>query len=204
MKNQEEIWNKEYSRSEWRKETRTLPKMLEGKNVLELGVGNGKTLIAVYRQHPKSVRAVDFSEKAIEICREKFAHDDIHFDKMSVLDLKFEDDSFDAVVCYYVLNNLSESERKRAVGEIYRVLKKEGIVLFEDFAVGDFRFKKNSNMIAENTLIKANGISCHFFDDKEIKELFGEFSKVKLQVIETKPLRGMDYTRKLISAVIRK
>jgi len=204
MKNQEEIWNKEYSRSEWRKETRTLPKMLEGKNVLELGVGNGKTLISIYRQHPKSVRAVDFSETAIEICREKFAHDDIHFDKMDVLDLKFDNDSFDAVVCYYVLNNLSESERKKAIGEIYRVLKKEGIVLFEDFAVGDFRFKKNSNMIAENTLIKANGITCHFFEDKEIKELFNAFSKVKLQVIETKPLRGMDYTRKLASAVIRK
>jgi len=204
MKNQSDVWDGEYSRSEWRKETRTLPRMLEGKNVLELGVGNGKTLIAIYRQSPKSVRAIDFSEKAIEICREKFAHDDIHFEKMDVLDLKFEDDSFDAVVCYYVLNNLTGSERKKAVSEIYRVLKKEGIVLFEDFAVGDFRFKKNSNMVAENTLIKANGITCHFFEDKEIKELFGEFAKVKMHVIETKPLRGMDYTRKLASAVIRK
>jgi len=201
---QEEVWDIEYSRSEWRKETRTLPKMLSGKKVLEIGVGNGKTLIAIHRQNPKELFAIDFSEKAIEICREKFAHDDIKFEKMSVLDLKFDDESFDAVVCYYVLNNLSDGERKKAVGEIYRVLKDEGIVLFEDFAVGDFRFKKNSRMIAENTLIKANGITCHFFEDKEIKELFGEFSKVKLQVTETKPLRGMDYTRKLISAVVRK
>ena len=201
---QEEVWDIEYSRSEWRKETRTLPKMLSGKKVLEIGVGNGKTLIAIHRQNPKELFAIDFSEKAIEICREKFAHDDIKFEKMSVLDLKFDDESFDAVVCYYVLNNLSDGERKKAVGEIYRVLKDEGIVLFEDFAVGDFRFKKNSRMIAENTLIKANGITCHFFEDKEIKELFWEFSKVKMQVIETKPLRGMDYTRKLASAVIRK
>jgi hypothetical protein len=52
--------------------------------------------------------------------------------------------------------------------------------------------------------MKVNGISCHFFTDKEVKELFSDFSKVKLEVRETKPLRGKDYTRKLINAVVRK
>jgi len=202
--NQSTIWDKIYAKHEWRKETRTLNKLLQDKKVLEIGVGNGKTLISILRQKPKSVSAIDFSEKALEVCKDKFAHDDVNFEKMDVCALDFEDNSFDAVVCYYVLNNLTKSERIKAVSEILRVLKDEGIVLFEDFAVGDFRFKKNSRMIAENTLIKANGISCHFFDDKEIKELFSAFSKVKMHIIETKPLRGMDYTRKLINAVIRK
>lgn len=201
---QEEVWNKIYEKHEWRKETRNLPKLLDGKKVLELGVGNGKTLIAIFRQKPKEVHAIDFSDKALEVSREKFAHDNIKFEKMDVLDLKFEDNSFDAIVCYYVLNNLSKSERIKAISEIFRVLKKEGIVLFEDFAVGDFRFKKGSNMIAENTLIKADGLTCHFFEDKEIKDLFKDFSKVKMQILETKPLRGMDYTRRLINAVVRK
>jgi ubiquinone/menaquinone biosynthesis C-methylase UbiE len=201
---QEQIWDEEYEKMEWRKETRTLPKLLQGKKVLELGVGNGKTLIAIHRQNPKELFAIDFSEKAIEICRDKFHLDDIKFRVMDICDLDFEDNSFDAVVCYYVLNNLTESERKLAVKEIYRILKAGGIVLFEDFSVGDFRFKKGSNLIAENTLIKASGLTCHFFTDKEIKELFKDFSKVKLKVIETKPLRGKDYTRKLINAIIRK
>lgn len=201
---QEDVWNLEYSKGEWRKETRTLPKLLEGKKVLELGVGNGKTLIAIYRQKPKEVYAVDFSDKAIEICGEKFAHDNIKFEKMDIRRLDFEDNSFDVVVCYYVLNNLLESERIKAVEEIHRVLKREGIVLFEDFAVGDFRFKSGSNMIADNTLIKANGLICHFFEDNEIKELFRDFSRVKMEVKESKPLRGKDYTRRLISAVVRK
>jgi ubiquinone/menaquinone biosynthesis C-methylase UbiE len=202
---QNTIWDNEYSRLEWRKETRTLPsRVLAGKKVLELGVGNGKTLISIMRQHPKEVHAIDFSEKAIEICRDKFHLDDIKFLKADVLNLPFEDNSFDAVVCYYVLNNLNENERNLAVREMFRVLKNEGIVLFEDFSVGDFRFKKGSNTIADNTIMKVNGISCHFFTDKEIKELFNDFSKVKLEVRETKPLRGKDYTRKLINAVIRK
>lgn len=198
------IWDKIYEKHEWRKETRTLPKLLKGKKILELGVGNGKTLIAIHRQNPEEIYAIDFSNRAIEICKEKFAHDDIKFEKMDVLDLKFEDNSFDAIVCYYVLNNLSKSERIKAVSEIYRVLKPEGIVLFEDFAVGDFRFKKGGNLIGENTLIKANGLICHFFESNEIKALFKDFSKVKLEIKETKPLRGMDYTRMLINAIIRK
>lgn len=201
---QVEVWNQEYSRGEWRKETRTLPDMLKGKKVLELGVGNGKTLIAIFRQKPKEVYAVDFSEKALEICKDKFAHDDIKFEKADVRNLPFDNNSFDAVVCYYVLNNLLESERINAVKEILRVLKYEGVVLFEDFAVGDFRFKKGSNMIGENTLIKANGLICHFFDEGEVKKLFRDFPKVKVEVKESKPLRGKDYTRKLISAIIKK
>jgi ubiquinone/menaquinone biosynthesis C-methylase UbiE len=201
---QNKIWDEEYSKFEWRKETRTLPKMLQGKKVLELGVGNGKTLIAIHRQNPEEIYAVDFSEKAIEICKDKFQLDDIKFRVMDITLLDFPDDSFDAVVCYYVLNNLNENERRLAVKEIYRVLKDDGLVLFEDFSVGDFRFKKGSNLIAENTIVKASGLTCHFFTDKEIKELFNDFSKVKLEVRETKPLRGKDYTRKLISAVVRK
>jgi ubiquinone/menaquinone biosynthesis C-methylase UbiE len=201
---QSDIWNLEYSKFEWRKETRTLPKMLNGKKVLELGVGNGKTLISILRQKPEEVYAIDFSEKAIEICKDKFQLDDVKFSVMDVTELDFDDESFDAVVCYYVLNNLNENERNLAVREMFRVLKNEGIVLFEDFSVGDFRFKKGSNTIADNTIMKVNGISCHFFTDKEIKELFNDFSKVKLEVRETKPLRGKDYTRKLINAVIRK
>ncbi len=202
--NQSLIWDKIYGISEWRKETRTLNKMLKDKKVLELGVGNGKTLIAIHRQHPKEIYAIDFSQKAIEICKEKFAHDDINFEKMDLKELKFEDESFDAVVCYYVLNNLNGDERRKAIKEMYRILKPDGIVLFEDFSVGDFRFKKGSNMIAENTLIKVDGLMCHFFEDKEVKELFRDFSKVKIYVRETKPFRGKDYTRKLINAVIRK
>jgi len=202
---QNKIWDEEYSKFEWRKETRTLPsRVLTGKKVLELGVGNGKTLISILRQHPEEVYAIDFSEKAIEIAKDKFQLDDVNFEKMDVTSLNFEDESFDAVVCYYVMNNLTEGERKKAISEMFRVLKDEGLVLFEDFSVGDFRFKKGSNTIAENTIAKVNGLTCHFFTDKEIKELFSDFSRVKINVRETKPLRGKDYTRKLICAVIRK
>jgi len=201
---QNKLWDEEYSKLEWRKETRTLPKLLQGKKVLEIGVGNGKTLITILRQKPKEVHAVDFSDKAIEIVKDKFLLDDVNFEKMDVCSLGFEDELFDAVVCYYVLDNLNEGERRDAVREIYRVLKYDGIVLFEDFSVGDFRFKKGSNLIASNTIVKANGISCHFFENKEVKELFEDFSRVKLNVRETKPFRGKDYTRKIINAVIRK
>ena len=199
-----DVWNLEYSRGEWRKETRSLPKLLKGKKVLELGVGNGKTLIGILKQKPKEVHAIDFSEKAISICKEKFACDDVKLEKMDVRNLEFEDNSFDVVVCYYVLNNLLESERTKVVKEMFRVLKPEGIVIFEDFSVGDFRFKKGSNLIGTNTIVKANGLICHFFEEEEIKKLFNDFARVKIEIKESKPLRGKDYTRRLVSAVIRK
>ena len=74
MNNQKEIWNNEYraNKDKWKKETLIIPELLRGKNVLELGVGNGKTLISILKQKPGKVTAIDFSEEAINHCKSKF------------------------------------------------------------------------------------------------------------------------------------
>ena len=51
MKSQEYIWNELYkNRLSWKKETKGLPNIIKGKDVLELGAGNGKTLRAIIKQ----------------------------------------------------------------------------------------------------------------------------------------------------------
>ncbi len=200
MKNQEAIWDIEYGRNKvkWNKETKTLPKLLKNKRVLEIGIGNGKTLHAILKQNPEKVIAVDFSAEAIKQCGKIFGKTkNVIFEKMDILDMPFEEE-FDIVVCYYVLNNLTEKERISAVREIYRVLKKKGLVLFEDFAVGDFRriHKKDK---------KNNGIACHFFTREELAYLFKNFSKIKLkEKITTPVLHKPKLVRKILSGVFKK
>jgi len=203
---QEQIWDKEYrdNKNKWKKETLSLPKLLKNKLVLELGVGNGKTLYPILRQKPKSITAIDFSEEAINISKSAFRREKITFLKADVKKLPFPDKEFDVVVCYYVLNNLKKLERKKAVKEIHRVLKNKGIVLFQDFHVGDFR-QSNGKSIEKNTLLKKNGIICHFFDEKEIKELFGAFAKLKIKNKKLNILKGKpSVCRKIAVGVVRK
>jgi len=195
MNNQEPVWDKLYkSRLSWKKETANLPNIIKGKSVLELGVGNGKTLLSIIKQKPKSVTAIDISEEALNKAKESISSNKVQFIKANLLNFQ-ADEKFDIIVCYYVLNNLRNAERKKAAMQIYDSLKKGGIVLFEDFAVGDFRENKN----------RKDGLICHFFAKSEIKSLFKSFNKIKISERISFPFRvNKKLERKIISAIIKK
>ncbi len=207
MKKQKEIWDKEYTLNEnkWKKFTKNLPEIFTGKVVLEIGVGNGKTLASIVRQKPKKVTAIDFSAKAISLCKSNFSKDKIDFKEMDVLDLDFEDESFDIIVCHYVLNNLLSDDRTMAVSEMLRCLKKKGKLVFEDFHQGDLRQKLGEEHMEYNTIMKNNSLICHFFDKKEVLNLFSGMKSKKINVLISNPIRGeKKIARKIISAVFEK
>jgi methyltransferase-like protein 6 len=170
-----------------------------GKKVLELGVGNGKTLLSILKQKPKSVEAIDFSQEAIKICKNNSNFKSVNLTKGNVLHMPYESASFDVVVCYYILNNLIQKDRLKAVKEMKRVLKKQGLILFEDFALGDFRDKKGK-LVEKGTYSKNNGRICHYFSLTELKSLFKDFNtkniiKREFRIIKNQP----NLTRKIIS-----
>jgi len=204
LMNQSKIWDKLYSEGfKWKLEARDVPLGFKGKDVLEIGVGNGKTLQSILRQKPRRVAAVDFSSEAIKIVEEKFKG--VECVKANVMDMPFSDNSFDVVVCYFILNNLIEKERVRAVKEIYRTIKKSGILVFMDFAVGDFRELEDCVQLEEHTIQKKSGLICHFFDVGEIKELFFEFGKMKVKLLESEPITHKSFLkRRIISLIARK
>ena len=196
-------WNLEYKRKRevWRQRfTELFPEgMFTGKAVLELGVGNGKTLQKILLQNPARVSAVDFSPIALRLCMEKFAKEAIvGFFEADVCELPFKSKEFDNVGCFHTLGHLLQSERKAAVREIKRVLKKGGKLLFEDFAIGDLRFGK-SRKVEENTFKRGNGITYHYFTASEVKKLFG--MKGKAEKVERRlKLAGKKIARREIKA----
>ena len=183
MMNQKEAWNRLYKKNQnkWRMETLGLPKIINGKNILEIGVGNGKTLKSIIELKPAKVTAIDLSEEAVKNAKKKFSieNESIKIRVADVTRLPFKKGEFDIVVCYYILNNLIENERKKAVKEMHRVIKPGGKVIFEDFALGDFRQKEELKRVEENTVEKNDGIICHFFSIAELKYIFSDFRNKK-------------------------
>lgn len=211
MKNQKLIWEKEYisKNNIWARENRNAPAIFFGKEVLELGVGNGKTLLSIMRNKPKKVSALDFSNEALKICEDRFAnhlnYKALELKEGNLKNLPFKDESFDVVVAYYVFDNLCKKERLAAAKEIWRVLKKTGKVLFEDFAVGDFREKRDGKAMEMHTVVKKNGLFCHFFTKEEVVLLFDKFKKIKISEIITKPIKSKaNLKRKIISGAFEK
>jgi SAM-dependent methyltransferase len=92
------------------------------------GIGVGSTYIA--ERHGCRVVGVDISEKMIEWsrqrAREERVEDKVEFRVANVLELPFEADRFDVVLCESVLNFVED--RRQAIRECVRVTKPGGYV----------------------------------------------------------------------------
>jgi len=122
-------WNNEYrfKKEVWRRRLgEPMPSFLKNKIILELGVGNGKTLQKILLQKPKLVKAVDFSPMAIRLCREKFKDNkNVEFIEADICKLPFDDCFFDAVAIFDVLEHVQDPDA--VLAEINRVLKPGGM-----------------------------------------------------------------------------
>lgn len=98
--------------------------MLKGKKALDIGCGSGRYTFALKKLGCDSVTGVDSGDEGLEIARsmlKKENSSDIFFIKQDVLDLSFEDETFDFVFCNGVLHHTEDMER--GIREMIRVAK---------------------------------------------------------------------------------
>jgi hypothetical protein len=108
---------------------------------------------------------------------------------------------------YYILNNMSIADRETSSYEAQRVLKAGGLLLFEDFRVGDFRMNtaKTSGNPEPNTILKTKGLMCHYFSEDEMGLLFGNLKAVSVVAKEYSPFKNSKgLVRRTIAGVFQK
>lgn len=104
--------------------------------ILEAGCGNGYTAeLAAKKLNIQTIKCVDFCEDLIKIAKKR-SRKGLTYEVGDVLNLKFEDSSFDIVFTERCLINLESWEKQqKALDEIWRVLKKDGfLIMVEAFA----------------------------------------------------------------------
>jgi ubiquinone/menaquinone biosynthesis C-methylase UbiE len=144
--------------------------MVQGKRVLELGCGNGKTAAALLRAAGEVV-AIDFSRRGLEACRRTLPDPNLLLVEADVRHLPFAEAAFDQVVAFHVLGHLLENERQAMVEEVRRVLRPGGVLMVRVFSSNDMRCGGGAR-IEPGTYLKGTGISCHYFDGAELTDLF--------------------------------
>lgn len=134
---QSELWDGLYGSNPvaWRGNAR-VPHPNSGR-ALDVGCGNGKTTSTLVDLGYETT-GVDFSETAVRLCSDAF-EDSARFHVASVLDLPFEDGSFDYVTAVHVLEHLEDDELRIAAGEIRRILSEGGYVFIRSFTENDMR-----------------------------------------------------------------
>lgn len=94
-----------------------------------LNVGGSAGIIDEFlSNHFKHVTGVDIDEKAIEHAKKNHKKNNLHFELADAMNLPYENETFDVVVCSQVYEHVLDS--KVMMREIYRVLKTGGIVYF--------------------------------------------------------------------------
>ena len=109
------------------KEAKVYLKFLEKEKndkILEIGCGSG-----YLTQYLGNITAIDTSTGLLEIAKKKCL--DAKFLEASVLKLPFKDHEFDKATTHRVIGNFNEDEYRIAIREIGRVLKKDGIFVFD-------------------------------------------------------------------------
>jgi len=102
---------------------------ISGKAVLDIGVGAGRTVphLTAYTEH---YTGIDYSENMLRHCRAKYGRA-----RLLLCDARdmsvFEDGAFDAVfLCFNAIDDADHEDRERILGEVHRVLKRNGVFVF--------------------------------------------------------------------------
>ncbi|KAH8664296.1 S-adenosyl-L-methionine-dependent methyltransferase [Xylariales sp. PMI_506] len=151
--------------------------------ILEVGAGAGNTAFPILanNKNPKlKLHACDFSKKAVEVMRNAEAYN-TDFMQADVWDIASDElppglgeGSVDVVFMVFIFSALSPRQWKKAVENIYRVLKPGGEVCFRDYGRGDLaqvRFKKG-RYLEENFYIRGDGTRVYFFEKDELADIW--------------------------------
>ncbi|MDO4308084.1 MAG: class I SAM-dependent methyltransferase [Eubacteriales bacterium] len=107
-----------------------IPKVIEGKDVLEIATGPG--LLAKHISHAANrMTATDYSDGMIAEAKKGTYPDNLTFEVADAVNLPYEDNSFDVVLIANALHVMPDPEK--ALEEIDRVLKKKGILIAPNF-----------------------------------------------------------------------
>lgn len=149
--------------------------------ILDLGCGTGRHSTYLAKQGFQ-VCATDISKTGIAILKKKNIKN-IHCKIHDMAQIPYADNFFDAIICVFVMGHGLLSDAEKTVGEMFRVLKPNGMVVTEFMSTKDSTCGKGRE-VENNTFIGSmkgeEDILHHYFTEEEIRKLFFKFSKLKI------------------------
>lgn len=99
---------------------------VKNKVVLDAGCGTGYGADYLSKVG-KEVIGIDISEAALRYARTHFQKDNLKFEVIGLTSLTFQNSTFDVVCCFDVIEHIEDY--KKAIEEIYRVLKSDSLFI---------------------------------------------------------------------------
>ncbi len=156
------------------------------KSICDAACGFGAHTLAL-ASNGFEVSAFDISEKAVELTRsglKKYGYDDIEVKIASITSTGYDDDSFDAVTAYSVMDHLTQADAKTALKELMRIIKPGGLLLLsfdtaeeEDFLCEHDTLSDGSMVYTDNS--SRSGMLYLPYDSDRIQQLIDRYDLLK-------------------------
>ena len=162
-------------------ELKTYLNLIPGKEVLDLGIGQGRNSIPL-SELGFNVTGVDYSTKCLDICmancpKLNLIHSDIR-------NFHIEKNKYDLIQSRFVLHFLHKNDSYEIIKNIKNNIKLNGIVYIYVFSLNDPKYEKNINSkefeLLENNIFhhKTSNTYVSFFTRDEIQNLFKDFKTI--------------------------
>ena len=185
MNSQQKIWNA--IAPEWH-EFKQIPSELSKKflkkcsgKVLDLGSGSGRHLTKIKNG---KMYLIDFSKEMLKLAEQKAKKRKIpaEFIQADLTKLPFKDNFFDYAISISAIHCLKPKNHKKAISELFRVMKPESKTLI---GVWNFHSKRFNQKQGKEKLIRwqEKGKRYYYLFDK--KEIHNLFKKAGFKIIST-------------------
>lgn len=104
---------------------------LQIKNVLDAGCGTGRNLL-FFKELGLEINGFDYSDESLKICKSRNLN---NIKQGSILNIPFENNSFELITCLDVLSTIPESKLTGAISEFSRVLQKDKYLILNEAAL---------------------------------------------------------------------
>jgi 2-polyprenyl-3-methyl-5-hydroxy-6-metoxy-1,4-benzoquinol methylase len=177
-------WSNDHAGDDWWVEGTDafLSLLPKGAKVLDIGCGSGYKTKYI-KEKGFDVKGIDFSEKMIQISKERFS--DINFEVVDLYDFDKFDKTFDGIFCQAVLLHIPKKDILDILGKMKSKLNKNGLLYI---AVKEVKEDKLEERIKkENDYGYEYEVFFSFFTMDELKKYF---SKLELEVIYEEFIRS--------------
>lgn len=170
-----------------------------GEKILEVGCGIG-TDLAEYALNGAIVTGIDLGEDQVNLTKLNLEIRNLSYESIRVGNaecLDFQDKTFDLVYCFGVLHHTPNTQK--AINEIQRILKDDGLAIIMLYAKGfkhyikrcfihglllgklyknGFNWKKVYNEVSE---VHGNSPITRVYSKSEVKKMFSNFKQVEIK-----------------------